>query len=155
MNEPLDEWLNDVLKHDLIVSPDSISKETKTNCWSFSFSKDNSIQDIVEFFEAIHKNWSRRVTGTMTFYVWQDEMAHQLRCCIASVTKQTLPFGQKVNLVSDLENLVEKYYSSNYSKGIPFEELAEIPFTEVSFEFEEEVDIEIYVWCHEINPILN
>ncbi len=157
MNDTLESWISDILRDDLVVDPGNVSHETKENYWSFSFPEDESItlDAVVEFFEAILKRRSEQVLGKMAFYVWYDEMSHHLCFCLASVTKEMLPFGCSVIHAETLHEVVCQYFSSDSGGFIPNEELEELSLEEAFAEEEEEVQYKLKVWCKELSGRLN
>lgn len=63
----------------------------------------------------------------VTFYAWHDEMAGQLRFSTACCVISALPFGAKVRIVQDPQEIVTAFVRSPYRDGIPLSELKIVP----------------------------
>jgi hypothetical protein len=148
MRKELESWLLETASTNLVIAPDNINLEAQENCWQYSFSSVEKYtpDEVACFFKSVLKAKSTQVVGRMSFYVWCDEQAQQLRYCISSVSKTNLPFGCEVKLVESLREVIDLYFSINNDGIIPFEELEETSLDEDFFD-EEENSYILSVWC--------
>lgn len=152
MNETLKSWLDELKDEKLACNPAGIRCETKNNYWSFSFPKNENIgiDDAVEFFETIAAIKADQVVGNMIYYVWFDDMSHQLCYCIASASKDNLPFGCTVVHAEKLSEVVSQYFNSENEDYVPNEDLKEISMEEAFSEDEEDIEYKLKVWSKEL-----
>ena len=153
MNETLKVWLAELKENDLVCDPLNVSNETKNNYWSFTFPEEDDVDasEAEEFFEAIAALKAEQCIGKMLFYVWYDEMSHHLCYCVASVSKEELPFGCTVLHAGSLIEVVAQHFDTNTGGFIPGEELEEIPLEEAFSDEEPEIEFELKVWCKELS----
>jgi hypothetical protein len=106
--------------------------ETAQNMWRISptpsFVKAILIHDLIEFINSLLKQiYQQKSTAklpyTVTFYLWFDEMAGQLRFNILSGRQTKLPFGCRVEIVDSYEQIIKEFLTSKYHNGIFWNEL--------------------------------
>jgi hypothetical protein len=85
----------------------------------------------------------------VTFYMWTDEQAGQLRFSVCRRAPRKLPFGCTVDLVPDPESVVRAYLESPYRDGIPLSELTEVSSDESEdpFDAEDDDSFRLTVWA--------
>jgi hypothetical protein len=71
---------------------------------------------------------TRAGPAPVVFYVWHDEMAGQLCFSVARGTAGDIPFSARVELVSELRQIVRSYLGSEFRRGIPWAQLETVPF---------------------------
>lgn len=106
MRNYLEEWLADLRHDELIVSPDNVELELK-NAWWFTITHEMGIsrEDLSDFISELVNIRASQTTGPMTFYLWFDEMAGQIRACVTSSSSDSLPFSCNYQLVDQSEIL--------------------------------------------------
>ncbi|MBB1155871.1 hypothetical protein [Amycolatopsis dendrobii] len=110
-------WIREVADEPLLIDPAHRDLESRENTWSLSLAPEkhgsSSAHEVVAAFEECASVLRERVRsleydGPVTFYVWHDQQAGQLRCSTASLPEDELPFGARVELVS-LHSIAEEF----------------------------------------------
>lgn len=130
------------------TSAADVQREISENCWSISATQEEctevSVEELMATINTVSACWRTQVVARADargalFYVWFDEQASQLRCCVISDRNAVLPFGRATELVSMMEPIIAAFLSSPYHEGIPWDE-----FTEVEWSAPDEDDIVRY-----------
>ena len=81
----------------LVLTPEDVNAEARDNMMTFGFvPTDLNSGSVERALLAVGQRLGERfadVSGPVTFYAWYDEQAGQLRCSLASVSPDALPFG--------------------------------------------------------------
>jgi hypothetical protein len=67
------------------------------------------------------------ISGPVSFYAWYDEQAGQLRCSVASVASDGLPFGGRYFTVDSPRPVLELMAADVQPGQIDWEELTDLP----------------------------
>ena len=119
-------WIAEVADEPLVLEPADRRVEWETNTWSLSAEADDrrslSVHEVVAAFESTAAVLRARIrhmrfSGLVTFYVWHDEMAGQLRCSTGSVPPSELPFAGSYVPSEDLGLVVEGFLADG-SPGV-------------------------------------
>lgn len=113
---------------------DKLSREIAENCFPLPISGENikeiNIADVLTFLAQIKNN--RRIqlknSGlpvTLIYYLWFDEQAGQLRFNFINSNHKKLPFNCPLRKVESELEILKQLQESDYSSGIPLEELNE------------------------------
>ncbi|MFF5497463.1 hypothetical protein [Streptomyces aquilus] len=102
----------------LVLDPADRSAECDTNTWWLGAADGDreslSVSELVAAFERTAAVIRARVrelgfSGPVTFYVWHDAQAGQLRCSTGSVPADALPFLGAHLPSGDLESIIEEF----------------------------------------------
>lgn len=132
MNSLLESWLSELRESPLQLG-DSVGSGALENLWTLAFPKEVTEAEILEFLLHAHGIRLSQVVageGPVVFYVWHDAQAGQIRFSTARGTTDVLPFGARVQLVTDLEEIVRSYLRFDHRDGVPLEELEETEFVD-------------------------
>lgn len=122
-------------------------EEIAKNTWCLSFVdnvlKSLSKEQFEEFVITLIDKKKKQIAQIhdslpVTFYMWFDEMAAQIRFNILSGHNIQLPFGCRVEVVDSIETIWKELKTSHYQDGISWSELE-------FFEDDSDDDEEIYV----------
>ncbi|MFI9818757.1 hypothetical protein [Saccharothrix variisporea] len=111
-------WIREVGQEPLLLDPGAPLAEARENTWSLSVSaaerRSLTVQEVVTAFEDCVTSLRRRVRalghgGSVSFYVWHDQQAGQLRCSTTTSPRDRLPFGARVDLEASLAAIVEEF----------------------------------------------
>jgi len=150
----LNEWLNEVCVHELVVAADNINIEASQNLWTFSIDVNRAaamVRDDVEHFvlkivAAWHRQRRERRLAPMLFYCWHDAQAGQLRISAVSGSHGRLPFGGQPEQVPDLSVIVTDWLRSPYHDGIP-----RVEFESAGSAREPVSDSRLSIWVTELS----
>lgn len=136
MNEhvahPLVQRIRSIIADPFLVAPDDLPAETDENTYLVSASSEEArsvlLADVVAAVSAVAdaRRGLLRAGGwehEMTFYVWHDAQAGQLRLSSASAAANDLPFGCDLDLTATLDSVVEAFIGSPWLDGIAISEL--------------------------------
>ncbi|MEV7526759.1 hypothetical protein [Streptomyces sp. NPDC091371] len=128
-------WIAEIADDPLALDPADRRVEWETNTWRLNLAEGEdprslSAPEVVGAFERTAEAIRRRVfdrgfVGPVTFYVWRDEQAGQLRCSTGSVAADELPFRGAYVPVADLGPLVEGFLADEEPGAVGWVELAE------------------------------
>jgi len=97
VSENLAKLVLSFVEEEFVVDRADIVRETRSNMMCFGFDPAALDPKVVESaLLAVGEQLRRRLTSIswpVTFYAWYDEQAGQLRCSVASVAPDALPFG--------------------------------------------------------------
>ncbi|HVW99301.1 MAG TPA: hypothetical protein VHA52_02510 [Candidatus Babeliaceae bacterium] len=141
---------NIILNSELLITglPEAIHEEVSNNMWcvglSLGFEKKVTLNQLEYFFErllVVRKKQLLRdgIVSPVTFYLWHDELAGQLRFNFISGHCEKLPFGCTVIPVLTVKEILQDFLSSPYLQGIPLNEFEVIDINEESEDEEDEV----------------
>jgi hypothetical protein len=66
--------------------------------------------------------------GPVTFYVWHDGQAGQLRCSVSSAAHDDLPFGGVYQVTGDLHAIVQEFLLDRAPGAISWGSLDPVPY---------------------------
>jgi hypothetical protein len=124
---PFPEWLAEVAADEVVVRPDDIEAEARSNLWSFSLSPEQaaavSVADVAAFAAGVadgRRTWlSAYGAGPIVMYWWHDAQAGQLRFGLVSASHGRLPFGCEVVPAASLAAVASDWPGSSTRHGIP------------------------------------
>jgi hypothetical protein len=125
-------WIREVVDEPLVINPAARNIEVRENTWSLSTSIDErgslSAHDVVAAFEECASILRERVrslsqNGHVTFYVWHDRQAAQLRCSTTSLPRDELPFGSRVELDVTLTAIAEEFLNDAHPGQVMWDDL--------------------------------
>ncbi len=123
-------WIREVADEPLLIDPAARNLEDRENTWSLSTSDEErgslSAHAIVAAFEECASILRERVLslgydGPVTFYVWHDRQAGQLRCSTTSRPSDELPFGARVELDVPLAAIAEEFLNDESPGLVPWD----------------------------------
>lgn len=130
---------DEILKETLTVINDSFiaDKFEYPDMWCLSFTpeffKELGYDKLVSFFKILIETRETQLRATdfkktLTFYLWFDEQALQLRFNIISGEGASLPFGCTVNKVGSIEPILNKFFSiiNDVIEGKDFFEVCDV-----------------------------
>jgi hypothetical protein len=125
-------WIAEVADEPLVLEPADRRVEGETNTWSLGAADEDrsslSVAEVVAAFERTAAAIRERIgelgfPGVVTFYVWHDEQAGQLRCSTRSVPPDALPFSGPYVASDDLGPVVEGFMADSEPGFIAWSEL--------------------------------
>ncbi|KOU40843.1 hypothetical protein ADK55_30945 [Streptomyces sp. WM4235] len=144
-------WIAEVADEPLALEPDDRRVECETNTWSLTVGDEERgslcVSEVVGAFERAASVIRGRVRelgfpGVVTFHVWRDEQAGQLRCSTASLPSDALPFRSAYVACDDLAPLVEGFLNDNGPSLLAWSDLGDVSNLSEQIEIEEEAEIE-------------
>lgn len=111
-------------------SKEDLDKEISNNMWRISLEQELAsrinINDFVDFFSMVIDNRQNQIKVSsgqhgMTFYLWFDRMASQLRLNLISTIHQRLPFGCELELLDRMEPILYEFLAYPFLNGLPIE----------------------------------
>lgn len=132
-----------------------LRREIAENRWLISATREECAEvTVAEVMSAMHDvtvSWRTQMVthadsrGAL-FYMWFDEQASQLRCCIISDRNSALPFSHATEPVSMMEPIIAAFLSSPYHEGIPWDELTEVEWSDPNDDdVMQEIPFNVYV----------
>jgi hypothetical protein len=130
-DNPLQEWLPEIIADAVVVHPDDILAESRGNLWSFSLTPSElenvTLKDLEVFAYKVtdaRRKWlSAHGKGPMILYWWHDGQAGQLRCSMVSKAHGGLPFGCEVVTAGGPGEIASEWLRSSQLHGVPRSEL--------------------------------
>jgi len=116
---------------DEIYMGDSITElnnEISNNLWLISMPQElcsvTDKKDFLDFFEAVIENRKEQVANPdknhgMIFYLWFDSQACQLRFNLISDFHKKLPFGCKLEIIDNFDEIIDEFFNNKYHDGLP------------------------------------
>ncbi|MBB5801322.1 hypothetical protein F4560_001090 [Saccharothrix ecbatanensis] len=150
-------WIREVADEPLVVDPAARNIEARENTWSLSTSIDErgslSAHEVVAAFEECASILRERVRslgydGQVTFYVWHDQQAGQLRCSTASLPGDELPFRSRVELDVPLAAIAEEFLDDARPGQGPWDDLR--PASDGYVDETQPDDFVVRVWTADI-----
>nr|WP_296064771.1 hypothetical protein [uncultured Actinoplanes sp.] len=119
----------------LVLSPHDPAAENVNTSWFGAPPHERmglSAEEVVSAFEETAELLRDQVAvlkhdGPVTFYVWHDQEAGQLRCSTSSRHQNSLPFGGGYLLTSDLKGIVVEFLEDRAPGAIVWGQLEPIP----------------------------
>ncbi len=112
---------NFIIQDDIYLSGKKdvdLDKEVYNNCWKFSlgdnFIKECTIVDLEKFFKLLFKQRKKQIKtlnlqSDVTFYLWIDELARQLRFNFISGKNVRPPFGCTLHILKTPDPILKKF----------------------------------------------
>lgn len=125
-------FIAEVADEPLVLDPGNREAESQANTWWLSADPEEratlSVEEIAAAFEHTAEALRARVcdrafSGTVTFYVWHDVEAGQLRCSTTSQLPEELPFGGAHVVVGTLEPVIVGFLDDGEPCLIPWADL--------------------------------
>ena len=127
------ESLNEIVDDKIFIgkSLNDLNTEISNNMWRIGIERETvetvSISDFIVFFEKVIDNRQQQINSSlsnhgMSFYVWVDHQAGQLRFNLISDLHSKLPFGCDIEMTTNLETIIEEFLNSPFLEGISVEE---------------------------------
>lgn len=110
--------ISELANESIRLDADDLRAETRANTWWISADGDERAavtgDQIVEAFSGVvsrlrMRDELRSGEHVVTFYVWNDRQASQLRCSIGSVAADELPFGAPYEVTNDLQAIAREF----------------------------------------------
>lgn len=112
------------------LMPEDPDRELGANTWSYSLSGHPiDIEAVVTALDFVHRELGQRFADqlrTATFYAWYDAGAGQLRCSLASVPPNRLPFSGGYRLVTNAAEVVALAATDSRPGLLPWAALSEV-----------------------------
>lgn len=126
----------------LVLSPHDLDAEHVNTSWFGAPPHERmglSADEVVTAFEETAELLRDQVSGLdhggpVTFYVWHDGVAGQLRCSTRTCGQEALPFEEPYRVTSDLHAIVVEFLQDRAPGAIVWGELEPVPFTSKSAE---------------------
>ena len=120
----------------LVVSPHDLAAEDANTSWFGAPPHERmglTADEVVTAFEETIELLREQVTamddwGPVTFYVWHDGIAGQLRCSVRSCERDGLPFTGRYKLTDDLHSIVVEFLEDRAPGAIVWGQLEPVPF---------------------------
>lgn len=142
--------IREIAAEPLEVRPDDLAAETRENTWSVSATQAHvAVEDVVAAVEHVGHAWDlhlaeKRPGHRMTFYVWTDHQAGQLRVSARSCEPSELPLGDDYDPTASLEAVARAF--SAHKGLIPWGEMTEVPLDELDIDEPSQQEA-LPVWC--------
>lgn len=112
-------WLAMAHDDEVLVDPDDINHEARSNMWSFSPTDAETplihAADIVEFIGEVIAARRSAVKGEdMLFYCWHDAQCRQLRFSLVSRSHGRLPFRCALRETQDLSLIADRVVNGDW-----------------------------------------
>ncbi len=152
VNPVLSDWLEDVLRDQVIVSEEKPELELE-NTWALTIPTDRGITvgDMTEWFDKITERRKRQIPIRMTIYSWYDETAGQFHFSLTSLPKEKLPFGCDIEHVNSIGEIFSLCLEESNPGFVPNDELEEISIAEAFRRSEKDKGYVLKVWSLVIN----
>jgi hypothetical protein len=129
VNPIVAEWQR-LLERDELVVSDAVGSGAIENMRALSIPSSASVapEELASVFQQVlarRRSLAASVRFPVTFYLWHDEMAGQLRFSTAHCTLGTLPFSASLDLLEDPRIVLTDFLGSSYRDDIPWEHLTE------------------------------
>jgi hypothetical protein len=139
----------------LVLSPHDLDAEHANTSWFGAPPHERmglSADEVVAAFEETAELLRDQVAaagakGPVTFYVWHDGQAGQLRCSTGSCDHDHLPFSKSYRPTSDLSGIVVEFLEDRAPGAITWGQLEPVPYPE-----EEPAPDEFPVWVCNLCP---
>ncbi|MGV9693012.1 hypothetical protein ACWDUX_28335 [Streptomyces sp. NPDC003444] len=127
-------WIAEVAEEPPALEPGNRRVEWETNTWSLSARDEDgrplSAAEVVAAFEQTAVGIRERIrelgfSGVVTFYVWHDGQAGQLRCSTGSVPPDELPFNGNYGVSDRLGPVVEEFLAGNMPGVVAWSDLGD------------------------------
>lgn len=128
-------WIREIAETPPVIDPATREVEVRENTWALSRSSEEfAAPSVAEIVSALEECATARrgqiqhmqYIGPVTFYVWHDLQAGQLRCSTASTSKEFLPFHRPIDLNVSLVRIVEKFLLDINPGKIPWSDLRDV-----------------------------
>jgi hypothetical protein len=115
---------------EIALLPQDSNAEHRRNMWSYSVALTPvDVADVVAALNhvaaALRQRFASHV-GIATFYAWYDQQAGQLRCSLASLGPESLPFGGAYFGTEDAAGVVRLAATDTHAGHIPWSDLADV-----------------------------
>ena len=150
LERPLSLWFKNSDFSSINIS-DCIEDQATSNLRILSLSEKErqnlDISSLVKLTTAIQQAWFdivRSLKSPFIFYMWADELADQLRFCVVSGTKETLPFNCPITFEDTPENICRMFLSSDSGGVVPYSKLEEVDDKKLEENMESKYSLLVY-----------
>ncbi|MER6950700.1 hypothetical protein ABT294_42450 [Nonomuraea sp. NPDC000554] len=115
------------MDEELVLDQGNVNAEARGNLVAFGIAPEGF--DVQRALVAVGERLSARfadVAGPVTFYAWYDEQAGQLRCSVASVEPDDLPFGGPFRSVDSPAPVLALMAADAQPGVVPWADLREV-----------------------------
>lgn len=142
----------------LVISPHDLAAEDANTSWFGAPPHERmglSADEVVSAFEETVELLRDQITdighdGPVTFYVWHDGRAGQLRCSARSRGRRDLPFDERYRPTDDLRAIVVEFLEDRAPGAIVWGQLDPVPLPDDGGR--EEETPEFPVWVCDLRP---
>lgn len=132
---PFNDWLAEMSAESLEL-PEGTGAGAIANMWSMSFGAERlpdsaELKRFIDGALELRRSQAQKFEGApLTFYLWHDEQAGQLRFSVARCMPGTLAFRRSLTAASSMDEIVDEFLASTRVDG-------RIPWSELELEDEE------------------
>ncbi|MBG0819979.1 hypothetical protein HS048_04380 [Planomonospora sp. ID91781] len=112
------------------MNPEDVNAEARGNLMMIDFEpEDFDLPSVAQALVTVGAHLRAQLIAIprpMTFYAWYDEQAGQLRCSVASVEPDDLPFGGRFQLVGSPAPVLALMAADAQPGVVPWEDLTEV-----------------------------
>lgn len=131
MSDRLAELVLSFVEEELVIDPANVNGETRSNTMGFGFDPTVFSPHPVEHaLLVVGEHLRTRLSGSsgpISFYAWYDGQAGQLRCSVASVAPDGLPFGGRYFVVDSPGPVLELMAADVQPGRVDWAELTDLP----------------------------
>lgn len=121
---------------ELILNRGNVNAEARGNLVAFGFAPEGfDVRPVERALVTVGERLGVRfvdAVGPVTFYAWYDEQAGQLRCSVASVEPDDLPFGGRFRSVDDPAPVLALMAADVQPGVVPWADLREVSAEEAA-----------------------
>lgn len=119
----------EVADEPLVLDPADPGAQSRTNTWWLSPDPGElgelAVGEVAAAFDQVAAELRRRIgelgyPGPVTFYVWHDAQAGQLRCSTSTQRPDALPFGSAYRVVESLDEIAAAFLDDEIPGTVPW-----------------------------------
>ncbi|MGI5267924.1 hypothetical protein ACQEUU_02085 [Nonomuraea sp. CA-218870] len=136
MSDGLAQFVLSFADEELVLDRRDVDVEARGNLMAFGFAPESfDVRPVGRALVAVGERLRARfgdAAGPVTFYAWYDEQAGQLRCSVASVEPDDLPFGSCFRAVDDPAPVLALMAADVQPGLVPWGDLREVSAEEAA-----------------------